>query len=119
MRWRIFLKPIQTNPKNAENIFKATICLHNFLRQTKCASYCPSGFVDSWDETGKIKKGEWRSLVSNGLGEMLSDISPLRGSRPSFSAVEVRENLRSYVNSMEGSPWQWDVASSRGNVITN
>lgn len=116
-RWRMFMQPIQTNAKNAEAIVKATICLHNFLRQTNSAGYCPSGFVDSWDGTGEIKEGEWRRLVSQ-ESELLSDISPIRGSRPASSAVAVRESLKGYVNSMEGSlSWQWNHVRSRGTVI--
>jgi len=45
-RWRIFHRPIQTKVETAENIVKAAICLHNYLRQTNGATYCPSGFID-------------------------------------------------------------------------
>ena len=65
-RWRIFMQAIQTNVENAEMIVKAAICLHNFLRQTNSAGYCPAGFVDSWDEKGEIKEGEWRRIVAIG-----------------------------------------------------
>ena len=57
-RWRIFMRPIQSNIETIDLIVKATICLHNFLRLTNSASYCPSGFVDSYDDTRKIKEGE-------------------------------------------------------------
>ena len=43
-RWRIYHRPIQTSVETAENIVKATVCLHNYLRQTNTVSYCPSGF---------------------------------------------------------------------------
>ena len=49
-RWRVFMQSLQTSSENAETIVKATICLHNFLRQTKSAAYCHTGFVDSWDK---------------------------------------------------------------------
>ncbi|XP_057296815.1 uncharacterized protein LOC130625697 [Hydractinia symbiolongicarpus] len=108
-RWRVFMNPLQTNVNNAETIVKVTICLHNFLRRTNSAAYCPSGFVDSWDDKGEIKEGEWRRLVADGNSSLLIDIPPIRGSRPSNTAVNVRDNLKSYVNSMEGSlPWQWE-----------
>ena len=42
----------------------AALCLHNYLRQTDNAGYCPTGFVDSEDSTGQIKPGEWRSILS-------------------------------------------------------
>ena len=119
-RWRVFMHPIQSSAEKVDVIVKATISLHNFLRQTNSAGYCPSGFVDSWDETGKIKEGEWRHIVGNNQGGMLlNDIPPVRGSRPLVSALEVRDVIKSYVNSMEGSlPWQWDHVRSRGTVLS-
>lgn len=62
-RWRIFLRPIQSNVDTVNKIVKAAICLHNFLRQTNSATYCPAGFIDTFDSSGKIKEGEWRSMV--------------------------------------------------------
>ena len=49
--------------KTGEHITKAAICLHNFLRQTNSALYCPTGFVDSVDGSGDITSGEWGSIV--------------------------------------------------------
>ena len=117
-RWRIFLKPIQSSTETTDLIVKAAICLHNFLRQTNSAGYCPVGFVDSCDNTGKIKEGEWRRLVNSEGGMLLNDIPAVRGSRPLNAAVEVRDLVKSYVNSMEGSvPWQWNHVRSRGTII--
>lgn len=42
--WHIYHLSIQTSVETAENIVKATVCLHNYLRQTNTVSYCPSGF---------------------------------------------------------------------------
>ena len=48
---------------------------------------------------------------------LLENIDPLRGCRPTNSAIGVRDFLKTYVNSFEGSlPWQWDHVRSRGNV---
>ena len=63
-RWRIFRGFIRAKPNNVENYVMAAICLHNYLRQTDNAGYCPTGFVDSEDSTGQIKPGEWRSILS-------------------------------------------------------
>ena len=116
-RWRIFMNPIQTSVNNAEVLVKATICLHNFLRQTNSSGYCPSGFVDTWDENGEIKEGEWRRIVASNQNQLLNDISPIRGSRPPATALEVRESLKAYVNLLEGSvSWQWEHVRSRGTV---
>ena len=59
-RWQIFHSVIQTSVKTAEVIIQATVCLHNYLRQTNSAGYCPAGFVDCENATGEIKPGEWR-----------------------------------------------------------
>lgn len=99
-----FIQPLQTSPENAETTVKATICLHNFFRHKKSAVHCPSGFVDSWDEKGEIKEGEWRRMVTECLNGMLSGIPPFRVINLLLS---VRENIKSYLYSMEGSvSWQ-------------
>ena len=115
-RWRIFHRPIQTGIETAENIVKAAICLHNYLRQTNGATYCPSGFVDSEEATGQIRQGEWRAIVSqDGANGALRPLPLPRGARYSAAANDARELIREYVNSDRGSvPWQWDVVRSRG-----
>ena len=66
------MQPIQA--EKTEFIVKSTICLHNFLRQTNNAAYCPTGFVDTYDETGEIKEEEWRKLVEDGQGMLLETL---------------------------------------------
>jgi len=117
-RWRIFHTCIQTSVDTAVAITQAAICLHNYLRQTNSAAYCPAGFVDSEDRSGKIKEGEWRRIVSTEGGNGALRPLPLaRGSRQVKTAVEVREILKNYLVSSEGAvPWQWDYVRSRGPV---
>ena len=116
-QWKVFMRSIQTTVENAEILVKAIICLHNFLHQTNSAGYCRTGFVDSWDEKEEIKEGEWRILVAESRSRIFTNIPPIRGSRPTIKAVGVRENLNSYINSMEGLvSWQWDLVRSRGAI---
>ena len=89
VRWRVFSRPNQASVETAEEITKAAVCLHNYLRQTNSASYCATGFVDSEDGSGDIRPGEWRQVVRNDSRGALSDIAPLRGRRYSNSAIEV------------------------------
>jgi hypothetical protein len=64
-RWQVFHRPIQASVETTEYMVKAAVCLHNYLRQTNNACYCPAGFVDSQDNTGQIQPGEWRSIVKH------------------------------------------------------
>ena len=102
--------------ETAENIVKAAICLRIYLQQTNGTTYCPAGFIDSEEATGKIKPGEWRTIVSeDGTSGALRSLLLPRGARYSTVANEARETLREYVNSNHGSVhWQWNVVRSRG-----
>ena len=96
---------------------RAAICLHNFLRQTNSASYCPKTFTDIYDSTSQIKEGEWRAMVKFNDG-MPKDIPGVRGTSPSLSALEVRNEVKRYVNSMAGYlSWQWKHVRSRDIVL--
>ena len=44
---QIYNTPIHAKPENVEKIVLATIALHNHLRQTDNASYCPYGLMVS------------------------------------------------------------------------
>lgn len=113
-RWCVF-SPIQASVQTAE----AAVCLHNYLRQTNSASYCPSGFVDSEDGSGDIRPGELRQVVCNDSRESLFDIAPLRCRRYSNSAIEVWQALMEYFVSNSGSlPWQWNHVRSRGQIVS-
>ena len=70
-KFRIYRGPIKANISLCEKIVKATICLHNYLRLTENATYLQTGFVDSYDSSGNIKAGEWRSIVGGGGGGIL------------------------------------------------
>lgn len=118
-RWRIFRTPIIANVETVEMITQAACCLHNYLRQTDCATYCPAGFIDSFNSSGDILPGQWRCSVSGdgNNGSAIQTLTPPRGSRYSNSAVEVREALKEYVNSDAGAvSWQWDYVRSRGPI---
>ena len=56
-KWRLLNQPIQADVKHIECYLLACIALHNFLRQTNCAAYCPIGFADSVDSSGNIREG--------------------------------------------------------------
>ena len=104
-RWRIFYTPIRAKVENVENFVLACLALHNYLRLTDNASYCPSGFIDSYDDTGNLQEGKLRTLAVGNEGMLL--LSRVKGSRYLNNAVEMRNSLRRFLNSEEGSvSWQ-------------
>ena len=66
-KWRIFRGPIKAKPEKIEDIIKATVCLHNYLRLTDGAQYLPNGFVDCESNSGEIIAGDWRKEVPDGF----------------------------------------------------
>ena len=72
-QWRIFQTPIRATVKHVESYTLACLALHNYLRQTKNASYSPSRFTDSEDNSRNLIPGEWRSL--NNRNNAFEDLS--------------------------------------------
>jgi len=63
-RRRIFRRAIQAKVETVQKVVQSTVALHNYLRQTDTACYCPAGFVYSFDGSGNILTGEWRRITS-------------------------------------------------------
>ena len=104
-RSRIFYTSIRAKVENVENFVLACLSLHNYLRLTDNASYYPSGFTDSYDDTGNLQEGKWRTLAVGNEG--MPPISRVKGSRYSNNALEMRNSLYGFLNSEEGSvSWQ-------------
>ena len=103
-RWRILLTTIRSTVDNAIRYVLACMALHNYLRQTSTASYCPTGFADC--EDGNFKPGEWRSSVENTCFDRPSAI---RGRRNATEPLKMRDALTGYMVSEEGQVhWQLD-----------
>ena len=86
---------------NVERYVLAALCLHNYLRQTDNASYCPAGFIDS---SGYIKHGEWRSIVTSRDG-LVPLPRPHNTGAPN-SGKDIREGLKDYLNGVGAVTWQ-------------
>ena len=102
--------PIRADVSNAEKYILACISLHNYLMQTNCAKYLPSGFPDCEDKNGTIKPGEWRSEIANSTAPngCLQPILLLRGCRQR-EVLKLREAIMVYINTEAGSvPWRND-----------
>ena len=108
-RWRLFLTSIQASVENVEKYVLACLALHIYLCQTSNASYTPNGFADSKDSDGTIYLGEWRNQLEQNDSETncIRNIRGNQGSRPREEAVSMRDALKDYFTSSEGSvPWQ-------------
>ena len=88
------------------------------LPETDTASYCPAGFVDSFDDSGNILPGEWHRITSaDEDSSALCNLPAVRGTRYRNYALDVSEALKAYVNSDQGAvPWQWDYICKRGPI---
>ena len=110
LKFRIFRRPIISNPDKVTCITKAVCCLHNYLKISEASSpsssrhYCPPGYIDREDVNGNIIPGDWR-LVDNDGG--MTNIARLGSNTYSRSAAELRDDFMNYFASPLGSVvWQ-------------
>ena len=103
-RSRILNTLINSSIENIERYMKSATVLHNYLRQTGSALFCPVGFLDCGEMDGCITKGHSRELINN--NRPFNSITPLRkvyGSRYKGDAVTMLDTLKEYTNFSEGS----------------
>eukprot|EP00794_Sanderia_malayensis_P000867 gene867-161_t len=116
-RWRIMRRPIRASVSTVENITKACVCLHNYLKQTDNAFYVPNGFIDAEDNSGTVIPGNWRSIVDNDQSA-LQPIPRTGSNNYKANAKLVRETYKDYFNSKSGSvPWQLKHINSCGKKL--
>ena len=117
-RWRILHQPVSMKPKNAEALFKALVCLHNFIMTAENGTngrYCPPGMLDRMTEDGTISFGEWREHQSDHFQRLGRVGANYAGSVPRG----LREYLKAYFNSDVGAnqaPWQFEAAFGGYNI---
>ena len=87
----MFYPPIRAKVENVENYALECLRLHNYLRLTDNASYCPNGFTDSYDATWNLQQGEWRGLISGNQGSV--PVNHVKGSRYSNQAIKMRNAI--------------------------
>ena len=107
-RWRIFQKPIRATVDHVECYTLACLALHNYLRLTSNATYSPSDFIDSEDKSGNLLPEDWRnSQLKDGNNGAIVNLPRVRGSRTRQDVLIMRDHLKDYLNSEEGSvSWQ-------------
>ena len=62
-RWRLFRRPIVSQPDRVVTYIKAAIALHNYLRTTESSVYCPPGFTDGEDGERNVIGGQMMSSL--------------------------------------------------------
>ncbi|XP_039303512.1 uncharacterized protein LOC105194291 [Solenopsis invicta] len=92
--WRIYRRPINTSLETGENIVKATIVLHNFLRQNNDNN----SFITSNTENN-IESFEMRA-------EALENINNVGSNTNTREASEIRNSFTLYFNTMGAIPSQ-------------
>ena len=99
-RWRILLTTINASVENVENIVKATVCLHNFVKMESDGNrYNPPGYVDSEDDNNGIWRTEGAELQS--VGRLSSNVA-------SRSVLQLRDEMKHYFSTVGQVPWQND-----------
>lgn len=89
-RWRILLQTINAEPDMVENIIKACVCLHNFLR-VKSPTYCPPGFSDCDD----LDNGQWRK---NAGKHILQSVGHSTYRNSTHRALKLRDEIAFYLS---------------------
>ena len=71
-RWRLFRRPILSQPDRVVTYTKAAIALHNYLRTKASSVYCPPGLTDGEDGERNVIEGAWRTdeEQSTGMGHV-------------------------------------------------
>ncbi|XP_075147271.1 uncharacterized protein LOC142221434 [Haematobia irritans] len=93
-------------PDRAKKIIKTCVYLHNFMIRTRKRKYCHPLLPDTETKNGEVVRGRFRhALKPDSL--FFSDINYGSQGRSHESGIIVRDTIKDYFNSEEGSlPWQ-------------
>ena len=105
-RLRLFALRTSLTPERAEITVMASLALHNLLRTKSRESYTPIGSIDFENDTGEIVEGTWRQEV---ISTNVAGLQPAAPCRTSFTAEEVRNELKLHLNGPGQIPFQWRV----------
>lgn len=108
-KWQILNSCISCPLKNAEQIVKALVCLHNFMMTCGRTEYCPSELVNTERNSGEVQTGAWRDsfqIIFHRLGRVGAN-------RSSRIVYGMRKYLMQYFVSeidKQQAPWQYKRA---------
>ncbi|KAK9738977.1 hypothetical protein QE152_g9449 [Popillia japonica] len=105
-----YKRTISTKPSSVDNVIKATVCLHKFIKQKEYSlpdakrKYCPQSLCDKDSDNGVIE-GEWRREVGNQFNILLeeTECTGRGGHNPGKDPLAMREKLVQYLISSAGS----------------
>lgn len=112
-RWQILQKSLCMTVENCEMLFKALVCLHNFIMiheerlPVHERRYCPRNYVDV-EENYTVREGRWRQQHSL----YFRNISRIGANRAGALPISLRNYLRNYFVSDIGksqAPWQYET----------
>lgn len=115
-RWHILHRRLCFSVANAEDIFKAIVCLHNFIMSSNnnnnafTSHYCPPDWLDVEDEDGRIHEGRWRIVGPN---QFFKELGRTGANRSDSISKGLRNYLKQYFTSPTGeaqAPWQYRKA---------
>lgn len=95
-RFRVYRKPIIASQETTINIVKATVCLHNFLRDRSSSKYIQAELLDRETSEGFVISGQWREEDNQGLRSILRTGS----NRASNGAISVRNIYTDFFTQM-------------------
>lgn len=95
-KWACIESTFRCQPKKVKPIVAACCVLHNFLINRTPETYIPDNFKDQYNVDGEFILAEWRQTISQN-----SALTPIH------DAKEIRNLLKDFVSSPEGSiPFQ-------------
>lgn len=106
-KWLCLKKTLFCKPDRAQKILIACCLLHNYLLNSNKKIYCPANFADKLDSKGNIIEGEWRKTINSLEDSLFQSSLPCCVGRSTDVGKYIRNCLKEYVVSPEGSlPWQ-------------
>lgn len=103
-QWRILSKTMDNTVKNVENIIKAIVCLHSWLRKRDDAEdYVPEDLVDQYNPDGSLIPGRWRCLMEQ---SSVQDVCTHTNHNNTRAAAALRDQFQEYFLGEGAVQWQ-------------
>lgn len=101
-RWRIYHKTISCFPSTIDKIIRATVVLHNFIKNKKGDNirYMPPGYADTIKNDQHVK-GAWRKDVATCIIQPLPFDMNIGSAKYKRVAMLNREMLCSYISPLQ------------------